>query len=37
MDDSLTAVALEPGLRSAKLCANLPLTLKEKVFVQACH
>jgi len=28
--DRITAIALEPGAKSRKLCSNLPLALKEK-------
>jgi hypothetical protein len=29
LDNSLTAIALEPGEKSKKICSNLPLALKE--------
>lgn len=29
VDDQITAIALEPGIKSKKLCSNLPLALKE--------
>jgi hypothetical protein len=29
LDNSITAVALEPGATSRRLCAELPLALKE--------
>jgi hypothetical protein len=29
-DNSLTAIALEPGTMSKKLCSNLPLALRDK-------
>lgn len=29
VDDQITAIALEPGIKTKKLCSNLPLALKE--------
>lgn len=29
LDNQLTAIALQPGERSKKLCSNLPLALKD--------
>lgn len=31
LDNDATAVALAPGLEAARLCASLPLALREKV------
>lgn len=33
LDDSITAVAFEPGNRGRKLCSGLPLALKEEAKV----
>lgn len=33
LDDTLTAVALEPGATAKRLCANYPLALKEHELV----
>ena len=30
LDNQITAIALEPGLQSKKLCSQLPLALKNK-------
>lgn len=31
LDDQMTAIALAPGEKSGKLCANFPLALREMV------